>query len=242
MARSRHTPALLLCALAALAGCAAAVRPLAVVQAQAAAAAAGLQLGARGRHDKGGGGEAKLNLRPLIGIVSQVRRRGAHVLGRRHVAATAARAPASSPPAALCAGAPSPPSTQLGDPAPRGHSYIASSYVKLVESAGARAVPILCDMSREEVERRFKVAWAGWLGLHGGPAGGRLLPGSGGVVLPLGGAAASSWRGRRGAGGVARRSSCLPLRAPRRAPCPAPAAAAPLGGSCQRPRPAFNYL
>ncbi len=46
---------------------------------------------------------------------------------------------------------------QLGDPAPKGHSYIASSYVKLVESAGARAVPILCDMSKEEVERRFKV-------------------------------------------------------------------------------------
>ena len=48
---------------------------------------------------------------------------------------------------------------QLGDPAPKGHSYIASSYVKLVESAGARAVPILCDMPRDEVERRFKVGW-----------------------------------------------------------------------------------
>lgn len=46
---------------------------------------------------------------------------------------------------------------QLGEPAPKHHSYIASSYVKLVESAGARAVPILCDMPPAEVERRFKV-------------------------------------------------------------------------------------
>ena len=29
--------------------------------------------------------------------------------------------------------------------------------MKLIESAGARAVPILCDMSQEEVARRFKV-------------------------------------------------------------------------------------
>lgn len=49
------------------------------------------------------------------------------------------------------------PLSQLGAPAPKGHSYIASSYVKLVESAGARAVPIMCDMSKEEVKRRFKV-------------------------------------------------------------------------------------
>ncbi|KAI7836202.1 hypothetical protein COHA_009927 [Chlorella ohadii] len=113
-ARSRLTaPALLLLCLAALAGGAAAVRPLAEVQAQAAAEA--LQLESRGKHSGDKGGEQKLNLRPIIGIVSQ-----------------------------------------LGDPAPKGHSYIASSYVKLVESAGARAVPILCDMSKEEVERRFK--------------------------------------------------------------------------------------
>jgi len=51
-----------------------------------------------------------LNLRPLIGIVSQG-----------------------------------------GEPAPDGSSYIAASYVKFVEAAGARAVPILHDMSREEV-------------------------------------------------------------------------------------------
>lgn len=52
----------------------------------------------------------KLNLRPLIGVVSQG-----------------------------------------GEPAPEGYSYIAASYVKFIEAAGARAVPILHDMSREEV-------------------------------------------------------------------------------------------
>lgn len=57
---------------------------------------------------------AKLNLRPLIGILSQG-----------------------------------------GEPAPKGHSYIAASYVKFVEAAGARAVPILHDMSPEEVKKRF---------------------------------------------------------------------------------------
>ncbi len=72
MIPSRQTAAalLLLCALAALAGGAAAVRPLAEVQAQAAAEA--LQLDSRGKHGGGKGGEEKLNLRPIIGIVSQV--------------------------------------------------------------------------------------------------------------------------------------------------------------------------
>jgi hypothetical protein len=41
--------------------------------------------------------------------------------------------------------------SQGGSPAPDGSSYIASSYVKFVESAGARAVPILHDMSHAEV-------------------------------------------------------------------------------------------
>lgn len=41
--------------------------------------------------------------------------------------------------------------SQGGSPAPEGSSYIASSYVKFVESAGARAVPILHDMSHAEV-------------------------------------------------------------------------------------------
>jgi len=35
-------------------------------------------------------------------------------------------------------------------------SYIAASYVKYVEAAGARAVPIMYNMPREEMERRFK--------------------------------------------------------------------------------------
>ena len=71
MTQSRHAaPALLLCALAALAGCAAAVRPLAAVQAEAAAEALHLEL--RGRHSGDQDGSEKLNLRPLIGIVSQV--------------------------------------------------------------------------------------------------------------------------------------------------------------------------
>lgn len=56
------------------------------------------------RHDE------ELNLRPLIGVVSQG-----------------------------------------GDPAPKGSSYIAASYVKFIEAAGARAVPILHDMTRDEV-------------------------------------------------------------------------------------------
>jgi len=56
----------------------------------------------------------KLNLRPLIGILSQG-----------------------------------------GTPARKGYSYIAASYVKFVEAAGARAVPILQDMDPEEVTRRF---------------------------------------------------------------------------------------
>ena len=40
---------------------------------------------------------------------------------------------------------------QPGDPAPKGHSYIAASYVKFLESAGARVVPVLPDMPRDEV-------------------------------------------------------------------------------------------
>ena len=58
--------------------------------------------------------EEKLNLRPLIGIVSQG-----------------------------------------GQPAPKHSSYISASYVKFAEAAGARVVPILHDMSPEEVTRRF---------------------------------------------------------------------------------------
>ncbi|KAL4447534.1 hypothetical protein ABPG75_004753 [Micractinium tetrahymenae] len=93
-----------------LAGSAAALRPLLGLEESVLAVAAASSADAAPP-----GKEEDLNLRPLIGIVSQ-----------------------------------------LGAPAPKGHSYIASSYVKLVESAGAQAVPILCDMSKEEVERRFK--------------------------------------------------------------------------------------
>lgn len=45
--------------------------------------------------------------------------------------------------------------SQRGGPAQGEDSYIAASYVKFVESAGARAVPIFCDMPRDEVERRW---------------------------------------------------------------------------------------
>lgn len=55
-----------------------------------------------------------LNLRPLIGIVSQ-----------------------------------------SGSPARKGQSYIAASYVKFVESAGARVVPILHDTPKHHLERIF---------------------------------------------------------------------------------------
>lgn len=43
---------------------------------------------------------------------------------------------------------------QGGEPAPEGHSYIASSYIKFLESAGARVVPILHDMTPAEITRR----------------------------------------------------------------------------------------
>ena len=66
--------------------------------------------------------------RPLIGIVSQSL--GPDALGGK-------------------------PTGDVGLAGP-GKSYIAASYVKFIESAGARVVPILQDMPREEVERRFK--------------------------------------------------------------------------------------
>ena len=72
---------------------------------------------------------------------------------------------------------------QLGDPAPKGHSYIASSYVKMIESAGARAVPILCDMPAEEVKRRFKVGGWVWVGVGvGSKAGLGADPGQAGML------------------------------------------------------------
>ncbi|KAI8110154.1 hypothetical protein M9435_001833 [Picochlorum sp. BPE23] len=62
--------------------------------------------------------------------------------------------------------------SQGGSPAPEGSSYIASSYVKFVESAGARAVPILHDMSHAEMKRRFKAV------------NGILIPGGGQDLSP----------------------------------------------------------
>ncbi|KAG7251842.1 hypothetical protein CRUP_000628, partial [Coryphaenoides rupestris] len=41
------------------------------------------------------------------------------------------------------------------DPSPRGSSYIAACYVKYVESAGARVVPIRINLSDEEYVRIF---------------------------------------------------------------------------------------
>lgn len=83
-----------------------------------------------------------LNLRPLIGVLSQARAGTSPPL--RHL------------PALVCrdSGIPHSAPLQQGDPAPKGHSYIAASYIKMVQSAGARAVPILCDMDKAEIKRR----------------------------------------------------------------------------------------
>jgi gamma-glutamyl hydrolase len=96
-------------ALAALALLAATPRAAAIRPAAGAAVSAAL-----GRRRAPASSSAELNLRPLVGILSQG-----------------------------------------GDPAPKGSSYIAASYVKFVEAAGARAVPILHDMPPAEVARRF---------------------------------------------------------------------------------------
>ncbi|KAL3132824.1 hypothetical protein ABBQ38_006749 [Trebouxia sp. C0009 RCD-2024] len=45
--------------------------------------------------------------------------------------------------------------SQPGEPAPEGMSYIAASYVKFVEMAGGRAVPIEYDLPQSEVKKRF---------------------------------------------------------------------------------------
>ncbi len=82
--------------------------------------------------------------RPLIGIVSQSL--GPDALGSK-------------------------PTRDGGLAGPR-NSYIAASYVKFIESAGARVVPILQDMPREEVERRFKAV------------NGILIPGGSQILSP----------------------------------------------------------
>lgn len=62
--------------------------------------------------------------------------------------------------------------SQPGDPAPNGMSYIAASYVKWIESAGARVVPIFYDMSEHEIRQRFSMI------------NGLLLPGGGASLKP----------------------------------------------------------
>ncbi|CAL5230063.1 g13515 [Coccomyxa viridis] len=62
--------------------------------------------------------------------------------------------------------------SQPGKPAPGNQSYIAASYIKFVEAAGARAVPILCDASPKELERIFKAV------------NGLLIPGGGQNLSP----------------------------------------------------------
>ncbi|KAG2439450.1 hypothetical protein HXX76_004805 [Chlamydomonas incerta] len=62
--------------------------------------------------------------------------------------------------------------SQPGDPAPAGQSYIAASYVKWLESAGARVVPIFYDMTPQQVQERFDVI------------NGLLLPGGGATLAP----------------------------------------------------------
>lgn len=62
--------------------------------------------------------------------------------------------------------------SQPGDPAPKSMSYIAASYIKWVEAAGARVIPIFYDMTPEEVRARFQVI------------NGLLIPGGGAVLSP----------------------------------------------------------
>lgn len=62
--------------------------------------------------------------------------------------------------------------SQPGDPAPKSMSYIAASYIKWVESAGARVIPIFYDMNTDEVRERFKVI------------NGLLIPGGGARLSP----------------------------------------------------------
>lgn len=62
--------------------------------------------------------------------------------------------------------------TQPGDPAPKGYSYIAASYIKWVEAAGARVIPIMYDMTEQELQDRFATI------------NGLLLPGGGADLRP----------------------------------------------------------
>eukprot|EP00775_Hariotina_reticulata_P013441 gene13441-13567_t len=61
---------------------------------------------------------------------------------------------------------------QPGDPAPPGKTYIAASYIKWVEAAGARVIPIMCDMTPDQLKDRFEVI------------NGLLIPGGGATLRP----------------------------------------------------------
>lgn len=62
--------------------------------------------------------------------------------------------------------------SQPGDPAPDGMSYIAASYIKWVEAAGARVIPIMYDLTDDEIRERFNVI------------NGLLIPGGGAKLEP----------------------------------------------------------
>lgn len=62
--------------------------------------------------------------------------------------------------------------SQPGEPAPKGMSYIAASYIKWVEAAGARVIPIYYDDSPEDVRHIFSIV------------NGVLIPGGGATLSP----------------------------------------------------------
>lgn len=100
-----------------------------------------------------------LNLRPLIGVMSQVcglaqpLRTALQFLVNSRIKGTDLSG-SSSVFNSQCA---CPPCVQPGGQAPSGSTYIDASYIKWIEAAGARPVPILADMSKQEVERRRAV-------------------------------------------------------------------------------------
>lgn len=51
--------------------------------------------------------------------------------------------------------------SQPSDPSGRHESYIAASYVKFLESAGARVVPFVHDMDKDEIKRRCRPYFRG---------------------------------------------------------------------------------
>lgn len=62
--------------------------------------------------------------------------------------------------------------TETGSPAPPDHTWIAASYVRFVEAAGARAVPLQCDLPAKEMKRKFE------------KINGVLIPGGGQTLEP----------------------------------------------------------